>query len=192
MPDHHDLAHSEPATDRRSPRLSRRRLVAGSGATLAATAFAGPTLAQEEASPVSPSVATVEATPEATPVAEVSLDVFRDICFTATGVTELPDEPLLQLLGLIQADEPSAAGLQEMLAAGASLDLANLSGDATTTVTNIAEFWYLGNFNGAPVENRADLFPGLVSFQTLPYVTIPAICKAYGYWATEVDLPERT
>jgi len=194
MPGHRPPPSPEPAADRRSPRLSRRHLVAGSGASLAAAALAPPALGQE-ASPVSPSVATGEATPEASPVAspvaDVNVDVFRVICFTAAGVAELPDEPLRQLLGLIQADGPSAAGLQEMLAAGGSLDFANLSGDATTTVTNIVEFWYLGNFNGAPVENRADLFPGLVSFQTLPYVTIPAICKAYGYWAMELDLPAR-
>ncbi len=190
MPGHRPPTSPEPAADRRFPRLSRRHLVAGSGASLAAAALAPPALGQE-ASPVSPSVATVEATPAASPVADVNLDVFRVICLTAAGVAELPEEPLQQLLGLIQADEPSATGLQEMLAAGGSLDLANLSGDATTTVTNIVEFWYLGNFNGAPIENRADLFPGLVSFQTLPYVTIPAICKAYGYWAMEVDLPER-
>lgn len=191
MPDHSQPAYPEPAADRRSPRLSRRHLVTGSGATLAATALAGPALGQEEASPVPPSVETVEASPVASPVADVNVDVFRVICLAATGVTDLSDESVTQLLDLVVADGPSATGLQEMLAAGGGLDLANLSGDATAAVTNIVEFFYLGNFNGAPVENRADLFPGLVSFQTLPYVTIPAVCKAYGYWATELDLPER-
>lgn len=132
-----------------------------------------------------------DASPAATPVADVNIDVFRVICLAATGVTELPDEPLRRLLGLIVADDATAAGLQEMLVAGSNLDLANLSDAATTTVTNIVEFWYLGNFNGAPVENRAELLAGLVSYQTLPYVTIPAVCKAYGYWAIALDLPER-
>ncbi len=192
MTDHPRSAQAETAPDAVLPRLTRRHLVTGSGATLAATALATPAvLGQEEASPVPPDVATAEASSVASPVADVNVDVFRVICFAATGVAELPDESVTQLLALIEADQASAAGLQEMLAAGGALDFANLSEDATTAVTNIVGFFYLGNFNGAPVENRADLFPGLVSFQTLPYVTIPAICKAYGYWAIELDLPER-
>jgi hypothetical protein len=193
MPDHRPAAPDDvnQARDAIDQRLSRRHLIAGSGAAVAATALGGAALGQEEASPVPPDVATAEASPVGSPVAEVDPTVFRVICQAATGVTDLDDDAVTQLLGLIEADGPSAAGLGAMLAAGGGLDLGAPPEGAEAALANIVEFFYLGQFNGAPVENRADLFPGLVSFQTLPYVTVPAICKAYGYWATEVDLPER-
>lgn len=180
MTDHPRSAQAEMDLEARSSRLTRRRLIAGSGAAAALAPLAA---LGQEASPV--------ASPAASPVADVNIDVFRAICFAAAGVAELPDEPLAQLRDLILADPPSAAGLGAMLAASGGLDFNALPEGADVAVTNILEFWYLGNFNGEPVENRADLFTGLVSFQTLPYVTIPAVCKAYGYWAMEVDLPER-
>lgn len=90
-------------------------------------------------------------------------------------------------------DEASATGLQELLDARATpIDRELLSDETNRVVSNILQFWYLGNFNDAPIENRAERFGGLMSHQILPYVTIEAVCKAPAYWALALDLPDRT
>jgi len=174
---------SVPETEATARRLSRRRLIAGSGVTVAAGALGVPgpaTLAQAGASAA------------ASPVAGVSPDTFRTICQAITGADDLDDAGLEQLLGLFEADAEMAVALRELAAAGAGnggIDTRDLPFPTLVIVTNILQFWYLGNFRNEPLANRADRFPRLVSFRALPYVTTPTVCKAFGSWATEVDLP---
>lgn len=157
-------------------RLSRRHLLAGTAASVGTANVGMPAFAQQ------PNAGTAANT-----------DAFRRLCITLVGVESLPDDPLQQLLGLLTDDESSAAGLQELLNTnGGKADLNSLSPDANTTVSNILQFWYLGNFNGAPLENRAERFGGLISHHILPYITIQAVCKNFGYWAEDLELPDRT
>lgn len=166
--------------------ISRRHLIAGSAATVASTSLVRPVLGQQATPGASASTA---ASPDTN---TVDLEAFRTLCQTVVGVESLPDEPLKQLLELIRNDEKTAAGLQELLTADPEAAVTGGRYDpAGLAVTNIVEFSYLGNFYGKPVENRAELFSSLISYQTLPYVTTPAVCKNFGYWAEEIDLPER-
>ena len=179
MADHRQSSPFAPVLERRSPRLTRRHLLAGSGAAVATTTLAGSGFAQE-------------ATP-ATPAA-VDPEAFRALCLAVTAATELDDAGLEQLLGLFNEDPETAAELQALLATGddfAEVDIRDLPFSALVIVTNILQFWYLGNFRNEPLENRADRFPGLVAWQALPYVTNQTVCKGFGYWATDVDLPDR-
>jgi len=92
------------------------------------------------------------------------------------------------LAALIESDPASVSALPEL--AGLSEftieSVGGLSEDARRLSTNILQFWYLGQWDNAPVEERADLFFSLVSWQTLSYSTQPTLCKAFGYWAQDV------
>ena len=155
-------------------RLTRRGLLAGSGAAVAGSVLAPPGLVQE-----------------GTPAA-VDPAAFRVLCVAVTGSEELDDDGLAQLRGLFQADEEMAARLREVLAMGSGpLDMRELPFPALVIVTNILQFWYLGQFKNEPLENRAERLGNLVAYKTLPYVTIPAVCKGFSYWAIDPGLSDR-
>ncbi len=156
--------------------LSRRGLVSVSAGTVGAISFTRPSSAQE-----------------ASPAASVDIEAFRSLCQVVVGVEDLADDSLEQLLGLMLDDGESAAGLEELLGAGEDDVIEGFPSPAGFTArTNILQFWYLGEFNGAPIDNRADRFAGLISYEALPYSTIPAVCKRHGYWAEELGLPDRS
>ena len=157
------------------PRLTRRTLLAASGATIATTTLAGSALAHQ-----------------ATPTA-VDPEVFRALCVAVTGIDDLDDPGLEQLLGLFAADPEMSAALDEVLATvdlTAELDVYALPFSALVIVTNILQFWYLGNFRNEPLENRAERFPQLTAWQALPYSTNQTVCKEFGYWATDPGLDQ--
>lgn len=158
-----------------SPRLTRRHLIAGSSA--AASVLAGPALAQD-ASPVA---------------AAVDPAAFRALCQAIAGYDKLDDAGLEQLLGLFLEDEEMTAGLHDLLKLDIGPDFNPLEHGYPVIVvaTNILQFWYLGSFRNEPLDNREERAPRLVSYQALPYVTAPAVCKAFGYWATDPNLPNR-
>lgn len=182
-----------------SSRLSRRHLLAGAAASTAALTITGVpgALALNESSeqPEEPPYGT----PEATNSISVDLDEFRSLCRQVADVSDedLTDDSIEQLLGLLLndtgAEQGTAAGLQELLRTDIdSLDRNSVSREANIALTQILAFLYLGEFNGTPVENRAELYPSLASYQLLPYSTTPAICKGADYWTQEVDLPTRS
>jgi hypothetical protein len=154
------------------PRVTRRRLLAGTGATIAAGTLAGSVSAQP-----------------ATPRSGGTLDEFRALCERVTGLAPIDDDAgLTQLLDLMADDEQFAVGIEELQALGEEpLDTRTLSMPALVTATNILQFWYLGSFRNEPVANRDERFAGLLSWRTLPYVTNQTVCKGLGYWATEPD-----
>ena len=155
-------------------RLTRRGLLTGSGAAVAGTVLASPGFAQE-ASP-----------------AAVDPAAFRVLCVAVTGLEVLDDDGLAQLRDLFLADEEMATSLLEVLAMGGGpLDMRELPFPALVIVTNILQFWYLGHFKNDPIENRAERLGNLVSYKILPYVTIPAVCKGYGYWAIDPGIANR-
>jgi len=155
-------------------RLTRRGLLTGSGAAVAGTVLASPGFAQE-ASP-----------------AAVDPAAFRVLCVAVTGLEVLDDDGLAQLRDLFLADEEMATSLLEVLAMGGGpLDMRELPFPALVIVTNILQFWYLGHFKNDPIENRAERLGNLVSYKIPPYVTIPAVCKGYGYWAIDPGIADR-
>jgi hypothetical protein len=155
------------------PRLTRRHLLAGSGAVVASAGLAGGALGQE-----------------ASPVA-IDLEAFRVTCAVVTGVDDpalLDDAGLEQLLGLFLEDEEMTSALQQLLATdleSPDFDFRAIDFSLLVVVTNILQFWHLGNFRNAPLENRAERYPGLVSWSALPYVTNQTVCKGFGYWSLE-------
>ncbi len=159
-----------------SPHLTRRHLIAGAGAA-ATSVMVGPALAQD-ASPVASGV---------DPAA------FRALCQSITGFATLDDAGLEQLLDLFLADEETTASLQELLTMEIDPDFNPLQLDfpLVVVVNNILQFWFLGSFRNEALENRDQRSPRLLAYQSLPYITAPALCKAFGYWATDPNLPNR-
>lgn len=164
---------SEPVT----PRLSRRHLLAGTGGT-AASAMVGPAHARD-ASPVATTI---------DPAA------FRALCQAITGSESLDDAGLEQLLDLFLEDDEMTTGLHELLKLdiGPNFDLLQLDFPLLVVTTNILQFWYLGSFRNQPLKNRDQRAGRLLSYQALPYFTAPAVCKTFGYWATDPNLPNRS
>lgn len=131
--------------------------------------------------------------PVATPAGEVTIDLGRlgEVSLALVGGGTLADTALETLGALISADPAMVAAFDELAALGdpSSPDAMDaMSGDARKLVGNIVEFWYLGNFDGSPVANRADLYFGLPVWKALPYIAQPTLCKAFGYWATDISL----
>jgi hypothetical protein len=152
------------------------------------------------AAPLAPAVARAQqdeaagtpapASPIASPAMAIPIDsdTLLTVSTALVGVDSLNADYVEPLPHLIGADPALAAGLDELagaddLAADGSLD--GLSDDAKTTATDILEYWYLGQFAGKPVENRAQIFFGLPVWGTVPYATQPTLCKSFGYWATD-------
>lgn len=165
-------------------RMTRRRMVGMTSAALAAP------MTQDVAAQDRGESTPVPGTPIASPVAAapVDVDALMTVSTALVGVDSLNDEfagPLAQLIG---ASPSGTAGFDELmqvddLAAGGSLS--GLSDDAASVARNILQYWYMGYFDGQPVENREEIFFGLPVWQTVPYATQPTLCKSFGYWATD-------
>lgn len=167
----------------------------GDGAAVTRRRFVGATAGVLAAAPLH---ALAQSTPEtdrpvATPAATVAIDLeqLQAVSLALVGGGSFSDAGLQTLGGLISNDPARVAAFGEI----AALDdpstkdaLDGMSGDARALVDDIVSFWYLGNYGGAPVANRADLFFGLPVWATVPYTTQPTLCKAFGYWATDVSL----
>lgn len=168
------MARSDPETSDAGTGLQvdRRTVMIGSAAVVAgATLGSRLTLAQD-------------ATP-ATPATEApSIDALRAVSLALTGSTSVADAGLETLAGLVGSNSAFAelAAVPEMTADA----LNRLSPDAQTLATNILQFWYVGNWDGKPVANRADLYFSLTAWSALPYSTQPTLCKSFGYWAENV------
>jgi hypothetical protein len=155
-----------------TPTVSRRTLVASSA--LGAVTLTTRGLAAQEGTPVA-----------------VDPDAFRNLNLAITGADDLDDDGLQQLLDLFLADEGMAEALDILLAehaTAADFDVRTLDFSLVVVVTNILQFWYLGTFRNEPLANRPERVARLTSYQALPYFTAPAVCKAFGYWATDPGL----
>lgn len=131
--------------------------------------------------------------PVATPAGEVTIDLDRlgEISLALVGGGTLADNALETLGALISADPASIAALEELSSVedpSSGDAIGAMSGDARALAESIVQFWYLGTFDGVPVENRADLYFGLPVWETLPYFSQPTLCKAFGYWAMDISL----
>jgi hypothetical protein len=57
-----------------------------------------------------------------------------------------------------------------------------LSAEAEATMQAILRYWYIGEFAGEPVADRAAIYDQLTAWQAM-YTPPYAVCKAYGAWA---------
>jgi hypothetical protein len=127
-------------------------------------------------------------TPEASPVLDpASLQAISE-ALVGGGTIDANALPILT--ALISSDQSLVAALPELqaLAEVNTQTVKDSSEDAQRLASNITQFWYVGRWDGNPVAERSDLFFSMVAWQSLPYVTIPTVCKGFGYWATEVAL----
>jgi hypothetical protein len=131
--------------------------------------------------------------PVATPSGEIRIDSeqLARVSLALMGGGTLNDPGIETLAGLISANEQGVRAFDEL----AHLDdpsseeaLDKMSPNARDLVENIVQFWFMGQFDGNPVENRADLYFALPVWETVPYFAQPTLCKAFGYWALEVSL----
>ena len=155
--------------------LSRRQLVAG---TIGAGLGAG----------VSKAVA-AQATPAPSATGVDAERVLR-VSQALVGVGSLAEAALPALVALLGAEPGIDATLDELatiadMTPGA---LRGMSPEAQAVARNILSYWYLGEYDGSPVANRADVFFQLACWQSLPYMTQPTLCKAFGYWALDVEI----
>lgn len=169
--------------------LTRRRVVGAAAGAIAAPVVASAAAAQSE-------LATPErGTPAASPVVAVAIDVggLYALSQQLVGGGKLDETAVEPLAGLLSGDPARIAGFEELAkldnAASASA-LTDISDNARQVVTDILQYWYLGQFDGQPVANRAAMFFGLPVWATLPYVTQPTLCKGFGYWATDVPVDD--
>lgn len=175
-------------------KVSRRRLVGVTSAALAAPMTPGAiALAQEQRGDETPAPGTPIASQEA--IIPVDVDALLTLSVTLVGSDALSEDAAGPLADLIGADTAMVAGFEELV----ELDdptteeaWAGLSDDASAVVTNILQYWYLGQFDGQPVDHREDIFFGLPVWQTVPYSTQPTLCKAFGYWATDPGVENRS
>ena len=125
-----------------------------------------------------------------TPVDSSGVDqqVLQDVSTALVGGGSINVDALPILSALVAADADLVAALPELSALSefTTQSVGELGDDARRLATNILQFWYLGRWDNVAVEERADLFFSLVSWQTLSYSTQPTVCKAFGYWATDV------
>jgi hypothetical protein len=164
--------------------LTRRALVATAASTMAAL----PRLASAQSTPET-------GQPVATPGSDLRIDVdeLARVSLALVGGGSLNDAGLQTLAGLLSVEDADVRAFREL----ASVDdpsaegaLDDMSADARDLVENILQFWYLGQFGGNPVENRADLYFSLPVWSTVPWFTQPTLCKAFGYWSAEVSLDQ--
>lgn len=153
--------------------LTRRDLVkASTAATATLAGLAGSSISAQ--------------TPGATPA--IDLQTLQDLSTSLVGGGNINTDALPILSSLIEADPALIAALPNLAALTdfTTEAVTALDDDTRRLASNILQFWYLGRWDGNPVEQRADLFFSLVSWQTLPYVTQPTLCKGFGYWAADV------
>jgi hypothetical protein len=185
MRDHEGLM--VPMTDRGHPSgsmpgVTRRRFVGLAAAAVAAAPLEAATQSTPEAGQ-----------PVATPAAEVLINVeqLATVSEALVGGGTLREAALESLAGLISADPRRVSAFAELVALddpASEEALGTMPRGVRQLADDIVHFWYLGYFDGKPVENRSELYFGLPVWGTLPYVTQPTTCKAYGYWASDVTL----
>jgi hypothetical protein len=170
--------HPPAAGHRDTHHLSRRQLM-GTVGLASASALVAPAL-------------TVAATPEASPATQV-IDANRVLALSdrLTGGATLAQSAAGDLVALLEAEPDIAASLAELegVTEFTPDSLAATSPAAQMVATNILQFWFLGRYANEPVANRASMYFGFASWPTLPYATQQSLCKSYGYWAQEIELP---
>lgn len=136
---------------------------------------------------MTPSIAMAQ-TPEASPAIDPAN--LQAISEALVGGGTLDPEALPILSALISSDQTLVAALSELqsLPELTTQAVKESSEGVQRLTSNITQFWYVGRWDGSPVAERSDLFFSMVAWQSLPYVTIPTVCKGFGYWATEVAL----
>ena len=122
---------------------------------------------------------------------EAPIAAFMDLSAAFVGGGRLDETRGTQLLGLIEADAERRASLDRLLAIRTdnapstpiAAPLAVLESTDRELAEQILRFWYLGVFDGQPVEDRAGFWFGLSAWQAVGYTYAPSVCRAFGQWA---------
>lgn len=156
--------------------LNRRTLIAGAVATGAVVAGQKSTLAQ--------------GSPVASPATGIDADRLMALSIDLCGGAELDENGAEGLLLLLDSEPDIVPAFEELEAVSEITpeSIGATSAEAQRLSTNILQYWFIGQYDGEPVENRADLFFSLACWQPLPYATQASSCKSFGYWAVEIEL----
>lgn len=158
--------------------VSRRTMVTGAVAT-------GVTVATHNAG-------ATQSTPQATPETDGGIDTGRLMRVSANlcGGAILKQEHADTLLDILNSDAAVLPAFEELETVEEFTEeaMTEVSPEAQALAANILQYWFLGRYNGDPIENRSHLFFDLACWQPLPYSTQPSTCKSFGYWAAEIEL----
>ena len=167
--------------------LNRRTVITGSVATGVA-ALGQHVAAQSDTGTPN---ATSQATPAASP-ASVDIDAGKLMQLSANlcGGAILNADHVDGLIALLSGEENIKEPLDELFAVEwfTEESLAETSPEAQQVASTILYYWFVGWYNGEPVENRAEMYFDLAGWQALPYRTEQSACKDLFYWAEEIDL----
>lgn len=160
--------------------IKRRSVISGALATGAAIAGMPGVMAQS--SPV--------ASPAASPAAAIELDRVMAVSTELCGGAKLADAAGEGLVSILSSEPGAIAAFEELegLPEFTSESVAGTSAEAQALSANILQYWFLGRWNGEPVQERSDIFFSLACWQALPYATQISSCKSYGYWQAEIEL----
>lgn len=118
----------------------------------------------------------------ATPTA-AQLTQLASLSKTLCGGGVFNDARTAQLADLFASDSKLGAGLQELLRESSGTPSPGTrSPGAQAAAQEILLYWYIGEFNGEPVANHAEVYPQLQAWQAM-YTPACAVCKVYGAWA---------
>ncbi len=167
--------------------LNRRTVITGSVATGVA-AFGQQVAAQSD--PGTPN-ATTQASPVASPET-TGIDAGKLMMLSANlcGGAVLNADHVDGLIALLGSEDNIREPLDELFAVEwfTEESLAETSREAQKVAGNILQYWFVGWYNGEPVDNRTELYFDLAGWQALPYRTEQSACKDLFYWAEEIDL----
>lgn len=173
--------------NRHAGMLNRRTMITGSVATGVAV------LSQQVAAQSDPGTpnATSQATPAASPES-TGIDAGKLMMLSANlcGGAVLNPDHVDGLVALLASEDNINQPLDELFAVEwfTEESLAETSREAQRVAGNILQYWFVGWYNGKPVDNRADLYFDMAGWQALPYRTEQSACKDLFYWAEEIDL----
>lgn len=164
--------------EREQTTLSRRTMISGAAAAgIAVAAHTG---------------YAAQGTPQATPAVEGELDAGRVMMVSANlcGGAILKQDNAGPLLEILNGEPGLVAPFEELEAVVEFTEEAmqDVSPDAQALAANILQYWFLGRWEGEPIETRAEMFFDFACWQALPYSTEPSTCKSFGYWAVEIEL----
>lgn len=172
-----------PAPDGTTAGISRRRIMTAAGGAAAigglAAVSAGAILAGRSASTRQPGVTL--------PVDQATTGQLIELSRTLCGGGAFDPAQATMLLELLAADPDLSRGFIDLrLEPPVAGTTPAHSDQAAAAMRAILNFWYVGEFAGQPIANRAAVYGQLTSWQAM-YTPPYAVCKAFGAWAEAPD-----
>lgn len=172
-----------PAPDGTTAGISRRQVLSTAGGVAAIGGLAAVSAGAILASRPTPTRQSRVTLPVDQATAAQLIDLSRTLC---GGGTFDPTQATI-LLELLAADPDLSRGFIDLrLEPPVAGTTPAHSDQAAAAMRAILRFWYVGEFAGKPVANRAAVYGQLTAWQAM-YTPPYAVCKAFGAWAEAPD-----